>query len=52
MQVETKSKIMETITIQVSPEIAQAYSNVSSEQQTKIQTFLDVMFNEKKHFYK
>jgi hypothetical protein len=34
---------METITIQVPPEIAQAYSSVSSEERKRVQTLLQIM---------
>jgi hypothetical protein len=40
--------IMETISIQVTPELAQAYRQVSPEQQSKIQTFLSIMLTKEK----
>lgn len=43
---------METITIQVSPEIAQAYKDVSPEQQSKIQAFLSVMLTKEQTLVK
>jgi len=40
--------IMETISIQVTPELAQAYRQVSPEQQSKIKTFLSIMLTKEK----
>jgi len=39
---------METINIQVAPEIAKAYVEVSPAQEAKIQAFLKVMFTKQK----
>jgi hypothetical protein len=37
---------METITIQVKPEIAQAYQRLNAEQKAKIQTLLELLIKQ------